>query len=62
MIASTRSICSGLCGLLLPLLPLAAQATVRDTARLADLVVTATRVPASTAAPAATTVLQGDDL
>jgi len=62
VIASTRSICSGLCGLLLPLLPLAAQATVRDTARLADLVVTATRVPASTAAPAATTVLQGDDL
>ena len=56
MTVSIRSICSSACGLLLPLLPLAAQATLRDTARLADLVVTATRAPASTAAPAATTM------
>jgi len=58
----TRATCAGLCGLLIPMLSLAAQATTRDTARLADLVVTATRAPSPTAAPAATTVLQGDDL
>lgn len=62
MIVSTRSFISGLVGLLLPLASLGAQSTTRDTAHLADLVVTATRVPSPTAAPAATTVLQGDDL
>jgi vitamin B12 transporter len=51
-----------LCGLLLPVGSLVSQSTVRDTARLADLVVTATRAPSTSAAPAATTVLQGDDL
>ncbi len=49
---------------LLACLPTALQAQARgDSARVADLIVTATRVPASTSTvAAATTVLRGDDL
>jgi vitamin B12 transporter len=55
---------AGACVALLLVLhrPLHAQAAPRDTARLADLVVTATRTPTSLPVPAATTVILGDDL
>ncbi len=48
--------------LLRPASALTAQSVPRDTARLADLVVTATRAPTSRPVPAATTVLVGEDL
>lgn len=62
MSISCRLLFRGFLACLLPILSLGAQGVERDTARLHDLVVTATRTPTSAAVPAATTVLRGDEL
>ena len=53
---------SGLFGCLVVVSTASAQRVVRDTAALADLVVTATRLTTAAPVAAATTVLRGDDL
>jgi len=62
MIAVLRRAFPGFIGCALGVSAAHAQVVTRDTTRLADLVVTATRAPSDAPLAAATTVLRGDDL